>query len=428
MITTKKLQNNLTFLHKEMKGSNIVDVRIIIKSGQAYDHKLNVPAGTAHFLEHIVHEKTEKYADKEALINIIAQKGGKRNAGTYTNEKMEFFATVLKDEAEHAADYVSQLVAHAILTDEATEKHRAIIKEEYFTQVKNPDTKCRIAFRELAYKGTGLEFMALGDLEGILKITRSDMQKFYDSRYKAEHAVLSIYGDISLESASELAEKYFLDMKTEIPFSPQTSFYPEEYPQITSRMDDVSKKYTHIDIPDKQAVVYFGGLNGGKSAKNYFPLSVLLHILAGDFTSILFKILREEKHLLYGVSGLKSMTDTVGQHGFRLNLGPENIQESLNVINQEVERIADGDIPKNLLVLAKSRIKAHDVFANQTVQSQADDDATMKLFFLNVSDREDYLRKMDAVTKEEVIEAAKYMKDHLNLLAVCSNTKAEYEF
>ncbi len=415
-------------MHKEIKGSNIVDVRLVLRAGQAYDHKVGVPAGTAHFLEHIVHEKTEKYAGRDELLSIIAPKGGLRNAGTYTSEKMDFFATVLKDEAEHAADYVSQIVCHAILTDEAVEKHRSIIEQEYFSKFKDPQVKCHLGFKELAFEGFGLEFMALGDLDGIKKITKADLQNFYDSRFKAENASLSIYGDISFEEAEGLAKKYFMKMKTSIPFSENNKFEYEKYEIGLDKIDSKEKVFKHIEIKEDQAVVFFGGMNLGRSAFNQYPLRVLLHMLAGDYTSILYKILRDEKHLLYGVSFAQSATDGVGTHAISMNIAPANIQTSLNIIVDEINKIAEGNIDEERITLVKSRTKAREIFNQQSVQSQADSDGTIKLLFLDLKDNDEYLAKIDAVTKEEVIEAAKYLKDHMNLLSVCSNKKEEYTF
>lgn len=415
-------------MHKEIKGSNIVDVRLVLRAGQAYDHKVGVPAGTAHFLEHIVHEKTEKYATKEELVNIVAIKGGQRNASTSPNEKMQFYATVLKDESDSAADFVSQLVSHAVLTEEATIKHRSIIEQEYLSKIQDPSTKSWIGFQELAYGGSGIEYIPTGDLDSISKITREDMQNFYDTRFKAENAVLSIYGDISFENALELAKKYFLSMKTDIPFSENNKFELEKYSITLDRINNTEKLFKHTEIKEDQAVVYFGGMNLGRFAPNYYHLKVLLHALAADFTSILYKILREEKHLVYHMSFAQSSVDSVGTHAFTLNIAPENIQKSIDIILAEINKIADGNIDEKRLSVLKSRIRAREVFGLQSVQSQAENDSIYKLLFLNIKDSDEYLAKIDAVTKEKVIEAAKYLKDHMNLLSVCSNKKEEYAF
>lgn len=421
-----RLKNGLLFLHKKIPGSGIVDVRVMLRSGGKYDKSLAVPPGTAHFLEHIVHERTEKYESREALMKAIETCGGTRNATTYTTEKMDFFGTVLSEHAEIAADYVSQITSHPVLTDEATEKHRSIIIQECLSRMKQPEVKAWSAFKKAILGGTGYEHRSLGTLESIAQISRADMQKFYDARFLAENAILSIYGDIDFDKAFALAEKYFSAMKTR---QSKNSFSFEPVPEAEDRCMDMSKKYEHVEIADAQSVTMYGGTMPGRSGELHFPISVMLQILAGDFTSILYRILRDDKHLLYHVGFSTDRADTFGVFAFSMNIAPENIQPAIDIIKAEVQKAANGEIDDEMIALAKTRIKAREVFSLQTVQSIADSDVTTTLLFPNLATPDEWLKRIEAVTKDDLIAAAKHIRDHLTVLSVCSNApEAKYEF
>jgi predicted Zn-dependent peptidase len=422
----KRLANGLPFIHKHIPGTGIVDVRLTLRSGALYDKALGVPPGTAHFLEHIVHEKTEKYTSRDLLMKQIELKGGQRNATTYTNEKMNFYATVLKEEAELAADYVSQVTSHSILTDEATEKHRSIIIQECMAKMKQPEIKAWAAFKKAIFGGSGYEHRSLGTLESIAVISRDNMQRTYDSRFMAEHSVLSIYGDIDLEKSLALAESYFSDMKRGE--HPGREFVFESVPEAEMLAQNLKKKFEFVEVPDAQAVAFFGGTMPGRNNPMHYHLIVLMQMLAGDWTSILYKILRDEKHLLYHVGHSTDKTDTFGVFAFAMNIDPSNIQTAIDIIKSEVEKAASGDIADDKITLAKTRIRAKEIFANQTVQNHADNDATSVMLFPDLKHPDEWIERIEAVTKTDMIAAAKHVASHLLILAVCANQKTEYEF
>ncbi len=440
----KRLSNGLTFIYKNLPGTGIVDVRLVMRAGAIYDKALGVPAGTAHFLEHIVHEQTEKYPNRESLLNLVAAKGGQRNATTFTHEKMSFYATVLKEEAESAADYVSELTSHAILSEKATEKHRSIITEEYLNKLKQPSLKGWLAFRQAIFSGTGAEYMALGDVESISKVKLEDMVAFYEQRFAADNSILTIYGDINEASADDLARRYFEGMKRGTATDGNASagslglFCPHAFPEAEARIGDTAKKFAFVEIPDVQAVVHFGGMTFGRGGKGvgdepfsdagYFPLAVLFQMLAGDATSILSRILRDEKHLLYHIGCAQFNADRFGTFAFVLNIAPENIQQSLDIIRAEVTKIAEGNFTDDMVTLAKTRIRAREIFANQAVQDLADSDASTLLLYTDITYPDQWIEKMEAVSVAEISSAAAYVLRHLNVLSVCANKRAEYEF
>ena len=423
-LTTKefKLNNKLQVIHNYKKDSKIVDVRLILKAGNFYNSLYSYTPGTAHFLEHVVHEKTTKYTNKVDLTMLVEKFGGQRNAMTYGAEKMTFFATVINDYAENAFDYISQVVFNSEFDEIALEKHRKIIREELLASFKNSNTKAMRLFNNLAYKGTNFTYHTLGTEESLNDINLKELKDYYSNIFTPDNAILSISGDISFEDCEILVKKYFdyIPTKENTITNIDTSIFYKQN-QI--------KTQGHTFIQDKQAVVNFGGIGAGHNDRLSFSNLVLIRLLTWGSNSILNKKLREENSLVYNVAGILISSEFFSNIYFNINTQPENIQKCLDIIKQEVLKISNSEINLDDLDKTKKIIQTSEIFNDQNIQNAADSLATIKLLYKNIKDKEDNLNKILNVTKEDIVESAKSLYGNLNILAVCSNVEGiEYEF
>ncbi|MEI6042350.1 MAG: pitrilysin family protein [bacterium] len=423
--TEYTLDNGLRVIHQEKEGSKMVDVKIILGAGNFYNNYYGYKPGVAHFLEHVVHEKTEKYQNKKDLTSILTDYGGVRNAATSSIERMSFYATVLEEFAESACDYISQVVFHSKFDQVAVDKHRKIITEELLASFKKSGTKVSNLFNELALAETDFKFHTLGTEESLKEITLEDLQRFYNERFVAQNCILSISGDITIEKCKELSNKYFINIRESTALNSLThieNLDTKKIPPITL------KKQGYVSVPEKQAVVSFGTITKGRDDPRYFALKILLDFLTNSSNSILNIRLREENSLLYNISSIFYTNQLFGYVYFSLNVQPSNIQQCLDIIKHEIKEVSDGKITDIELSQTKKKSEASEIFYNQSIQDESFAYANLRLLFTNVTNQNEFLQKILAVTKEEVIEAAKWLSQNLNILAVCSNEEQKYDF
>lgn len=418
-----RLGNGLTAIYKRIPNCGIVDVRLTVKAGAVYEFP-KYKAGTAHFLEHIVHEKTEKYESKELLKSKIVQNGGQSNATTYNNEKMFFFASVLSDFSEDAFEYVSQVAFHPILTEDSVEKHRSIITQEMFQIMKSPSNKLYCSFRSLVYGDSQYAVHTIGTEESIKSINLSELKDFHAEKFTPENCLLAIYGDIEKKKAIELTEKYFSTTIAQKIVGPETVHAPA----IAIDTNKTQKRYIHTQTEDSQASIWYGGAFNGKDDSYYFKLTLLLRILAGDASSMFTQILRDKKHLTYHVGYFKVSTETSGFFGFELNAAQENIQEIIQIIRSEIESISRGNFDEDKISLAKTRIKAENVFNNQRIQTRSENDSDSILFYKGINSFDDFVKMMELVTKEDIVDTARWILERLNILSILSNKDESFDF
>ncbi len=415
------LKNGLRVIHNQKVNSKIVDVRIKLGAGNFYNNYNGYTPGVAHFVEHVVHDKTEKYKSKEELTSIVTDLGGARNASTSPNEMMTFFATVIKEYSESACDYVSQVVFHSNFEQDAVNKHKKIIKEELLSYLKAPSKKSWDLFKNLAYEGTNFVFDTLGTEESIEALQLDELRKYYKERFTLQNSILVVSGDISLGKCKKVVDKYFSKIKQN---NNSTNFVEDidNIPKIHN------KRQGCVLITDKQAVVNFGTILGGFDKPEFFNTLVLLKFLTATSNSILTKKLREENHLVYGISSNIFGNQLSSIAYFNLNVQPENIQQCLDIIRHEINEVALGKITEEDLNKTRKRIEAFEIFNNQSIQDESNYNSSVRLLYRDIKNRDEYVQKILDVSLEDVKGAAKWLYENLNILAVCSNVENKYNF
>jgi predicted Zn-dependent peptidase len=429
MITKKLLSNGINLIHNFRENSKIVDVRLVVSAGKYYNAINSYTPGLAHFLEHVVHEKTEKYASKSELVSIIENYGGVRNAATSNNEKMIFFATVLDDFSENAFDYISQVAFHSKFDDKSVVKHKKIIKEELLSTFKKSDIKVKNLFDTLAYKGTEFVHHTLGTEESIESIDLDQLKKYYESRFVPKNFILCVSGDISFDKCHDLIEKYFIDISTkDIDITLEKEIFIKES-VVKAITQNTQKQQRNILVQDKQAVINFGTTYIKSDDSQYFKQSVLLGILVYSVNSILNKKLREENNIVYNVSASINSNQLFGSFYFNLNTQPENIQKSLDIIKEELLKISSGDINIDDINRTKKIIQTREVFTNQQVHAEAFKEADIQISFNEIKDSSDWMNSIMKVSVDDIKDTSKWLYENLNTLAVCSNVEGvEYDF
>src|SRR5205085_3738407 len=114
---------------------------------------------------------------------------------------------------------------------------------------------------------------------------------FHHKYYSPSNAILGIAGDVTLEQATALAEKYFGTWKGEaVPATKMADLTPPG-----------SARIYLVDRPSSvQSNILAGGLSLRRSDPEFIPLAVVNRVLGGNSTARLFVNLREEKGYTYG--------------------------------------------------------------------------------------------------------------------------------
>jgi zinc protease len=243
-------------------------------------------------------------------------------------------------------------------------------------------------------------------------ITRDDIVANFKQIFTPDGAYLVIVGDINKEQASKMVDQYFGSWKG-------TAVYKQDY---SSLFKNKGNRVVFVNKPGAvQSVInvtFPVAVKPGE--KDQLALNVLNSIFGGGaFGSRLMQNLREDKAYTYGCySDLQVTRDgswLSASGSFRNDVSDSAITQLL----YEFNRIAEGFVTDDELNLAKSVMAGS--FARSLESPQ-----TIARFALNIirnnleSDYyQNYLKRLDAITKEDVLNMAqKYFTNGFNIIVV----------
>ncbi|MBP5983371.1 MAG: insulinase family protein [Fluviicola sp.] len=243
-------------------------------------------------------------------------------------------------------------------------------------------------------------------------ITRDDIVANFKQIFTPDGAYLVIVGDINKEQASKMVDQYFGSWRG-------TAVYKQDY---SSLFKNKGNRVIFVNKPGAvQSVInvtFPVAVRPGE--KDQLALNVLNSIFGGGaFGSRLMQNLREDKAYTYGCySDLQVTRDgswLSASGSFRNDVSDSAITQLL----YEFNRIAEGYVTEDELNLAKSVMAGG--FARSLESPQ-----TIARFALNIirnnleSDYyQNYLKRLDAITKEDVLNMAqKYFTNGFNIIVV----------
>jgi len=251
-------------------------------------------------------------------------------------------------------------------------------------------------------------------------VTREDFISYIKSLYSPHNITVVIAGGIESKKAVELVEKYLGDMKKF-----DTLRY-DEYAELQIKPEIFVKtkktEQVHIAI-------------GFKTVKNEhpdkYPLEVLAAILGGGMSSRLFHEVREKRGMGYYIGTGSEAYQDAGSLITTAGIDPKRVKEALKIILEEHQKISNlkSQISKSELKKAKEYLKGHMVLGLENSRSVAYYYAVQELLEKKIDNPDKIMKKIDAVTVEQIKNVAKkyFVEKNLNI-AIIGNFTSGQEF
>ena len=245
-----------------------------------------------------------------------------------------------------------------------------------------------------------------GTLDSVAKIGVGDLRDFHRNTIARSNLKIATIGSIDAREIAELVERAFAPL----PQRPQLVPVPEIAPQGAGEQEVVQ-----LDVP--QTVIAFGGTGFKRADPDFIPAFVLNHILGGgSFSSRLYREVREKRGLAYSVYSYLAPYDRTGLFMGGVSTRNDRAAESLNIIREQIKKIADSGPTAEELAKAKSyligsfplRFDTSGKIAGQLLEIQLEN------LGIDYIDRRNGL--IQAVTAEDVQRAAKRFLTDARLL------------
>ncbi len=239
------------------------------------------------------------------------------------------------------------------------------------------------------------EFMTEGSVENV---TLADCQNYYNTYFKPNAAYLVIVGDIDADDAEEMVEEYFGswemgDVPTHdvtVPSLPESTYI--------ALLDRPSSVQSEIRIGNRVELPL--------GAEDLEAVRLANMILGGGSLGRLYLNLREDKSFTYGayssIGTSQYVSTFVASGAVRNEVTDSAIVEFLNEIN----RIRTDLVTEEELQAAKNYLAGSFGRSLESPQTVAQFGLRIKQYELDEDYYNDYLKRLDAVTPEQVRAAA----------------------
>lgn len=390
-----------------------VYLRAAFLGGARFDTKGK--EGAAHFLEHMLVAGTRKFPSKDKLAAYIEQYGGVFGATTWQDDINVNVGIGEASDIDRAFEILHEILLEPLFDDHALETERGSILSELRDALSNPGRRVFDVAEHIFFQGTPLARPTLGTEESVKAITKEDILATYQERITAQRMLLVVSGGVTLEQVIEKAERVLI-----LPSS--------ERPKLSQALPVIRKKNMEIEcFPGKEQVhAIFGFRTVGVQSVDEPVLDVIAEVLGGGRASVLVKKLRYERGLVYGVSAQQMSFGDAGLWIVKTSATKQKLQEVLDIISGEIQRIVTSGLSPEELQFAKDKIAKSKRMELQSSGSWVGFHAYHQLLSEKPWTFVDYVRDIQAVTVEDTKRIAqKYFLPDSWYLALCGDITAD---
>lgn len=246
--------------------------------------------GFAHLFEHLMFGGSVNVPSFDEPLQLV---GGENNAFT-NNDITNYYITLPAANLETAFWLESDRMLSLSFDPEVLEVQRKVVIEEFKQRYLNqPYGDVWLKLRPLAYQEHPYRWATIGkEISHIEEATMEDVKSFFKTHYIPNNAYLVIAGDVTLEEAKRLTEKWFGG----IPAGKLSSKnWPKEPKQNKKRILEVS-----AEVPSDALYMTFHMC--GRLDADYYATDLMSEILGRGKSSRLFKELVKEKRVFNSIS------------------------------------------------------------------------------------------------------------------------------
>ncbi len=400
------LPNGVRIVTSRMNHVHSATVIFNYNVGSRWEHEPH--AGISHVLEHMLFKGTEKRPDPATISEEIEGVGGILNAAT-GRESTNYWAKVPAGKLELAFDVLADILRHSTFPDDELEKERMVIFEEIRGIVDTPDDLVHDVIDEVIWDNQPVGRSIIGTEETVGSIGTADLREFLNRYYRPDRLVIAVAGKVDHQQVVELADRYFGDMTPAEPSIITPSVFQHTTPHVRL-----------VNRPTEQAHLCIGHPALPYTDERRYTQGMIDAILSSGMSSRLFQEIRERRGLVYSVYGYFRQYADVGQGVVYAGTDLQRIDETIQAILAELDKIRSTAVPEEELQRTKDLRKGRILMGLEDSRSVAGWIGSQELTFGEILTPDEVMERIDAVDAESMLELARELirEDWLSLAIV----------
>jgi predicted Zn-dependent peptidase len=387
-----QLDDGLRVVTTPVPTSESVSVNVFVGAGSRGETERTM--GVAHFLEHMVFKGTERRPTAIDIAEAIEGAGGVLNA--YTSKELTcYWNHVPYDELERAMDVLADMLRNSVLDPEEIDRERSVVQQEIRRTKDQPGAYVGELLGRAVYGEHQMGWPTAGTEETVGALQRDDFRGWIQAWYGAPNVVLSVAGNTTHDQVMSLAARHFVNGRNEI--APPMPVLDRELP---------AEKIVTDERPITQANVAMGMPALARNDPDRYILMILNAILGRGMSSRLFREVRERRGLAYSVGSSVSRHSDSGMFAVSAGVSPEKLQEAVQVILEELEKMTQELVGAEELQKAKDYTVGSFRLSLESTMSLGQRAGEALLTMGEIEPIDSVVEKLRAVTAEEVMRVA----------------------
>jgi predicted Zn-dependent peptidase len=308
-------------------------------------------------------------------------------------------------------DVLGDMITASTIHAEDVEAERDVILDEIAMHDDDPDDVVHNLFAEQAWGDSPLGRPIAGTVESIGALTRAQIQRFYRRHYRPANLVIAAAGNVDHATLVKQVKKSFS----------RNDWLAGETAPIRPRhgaRKRVAPGLITATRPFEQVNLVLGMEGLVRDDDRRFALGVLNTALGGGTSSRLFQEVREHRGLAYSVFSFASHHADSGLVGVSVGCLPSKLDDVLAVVREELSKVAQAGITAEELARGKGMLRGGLVLGLEDSGSRMSRLGKAELVHDELLSIDEVIRRIDAVTLDEVREVAALVFNRPEILAV----------
>lgn len=401
-----RLANGMRVLLFPDRSTPTVTLSGYIRAGTEFD--THAKAGLATLTADNVMNGT-KTRDALEIAKVLEERGASLGFGA-NREGVTIQGDSLAADLPILIQTFADVVQHAAFPSDKLE----LTRQQELTSLKvKLDTPSQVAirtFQQTVYPENH-PFHAFPTEESLKRISREDVVEFYQQYYRPDTTILSLVGDFDVRQVRSLLDNQLADWK-------DTGNPPAaNYPQVP-----LPKKRVALNpvLPGKtQAITLLGNRAIDRQDPRYYAALVLNQIVGGDtLSSRLGTEIRDRQGLTYGIYSYFQAGQHPGSFLIQMQTAPEDARNAIASTIALLEQIQEQGVTASEVAAAKRSLTSEYPVGLADPNTLAQTILSNELYGLGLSELRNFVSNIEAVTLDQVNQAAKELLHPESLVVV----------
>ena len=404
-IAHSRLDNGMEVVVIPDHRAPVVTHMVWYRNGSADDPPLK--SGIAHFLEHLMFKGTKNHPQGE-FSSLVSDLGGQENAFT-GHDYTSYFQRVPREHLGTMMEYEADRMTNLVPSDEVVAPERDVVLEERRMRTdSDPGAELSEAVQAALFAHHPYGTPIIGWGHEIETLGREDALAYYERFYTPENAILVVAGDVQPADVEKLARETY----GRIPArgAPPVRRRPQEPPARARR--HVSLADEKVEQPTYERVYVVPSARTAEPGEAE-ALEVMSHLLGAGQSSRLYKQLVIDKPVAVaaGAYYMSSSLDATRLWVYGVPAEDVSLDDFDVAIDGVIADFIANPPGDKEFERAKTRLVADAVYAQDSQVALARWYGAALAIGETVEDVSSWTARIEAVTPEAVVAAARKWLD-----------------